>query len=598
MPGLLKQRAGFSLEAVFAVGWACLLALVLDGYAFGQSNHHVYLLEAFRMKDPSLFSRDWFTVGTLQYHVLFSNITSFLLRLDVIEIGFLIGHLLCVVVMHAAWFGIVGRMGGSATTFLVSAVAFYASAGGVGLGMYRFMQDGSFLPSNCASALSLLAILFWLDRRIFAAAAAVGAAGIFHLNYACVAILALTLLAAGDALRDRQFRVVLDRRHLLALLIATVPCLLNIALAARSKWSTQTAIPLEDFIDIYVHLRHPHHYDPLAWPTVIWICFLWPLLPAWWAFRRAEPTPAVRKLGRIMLFVLGLQLFALLTAGIWYLSETFVQLSFWRFSIFAKLIACIATAWLIVDHWKLRPGLLTLAMGVVTLIVSVGQWVPMNAVIDGFINTNRTTLLIANGLLVIVTFWLGVRTRTGRAAVMLLLAGLGVLAVDRAWRGELGFVVVPEDDPQMIELGAWAQANTPVDALFVVPPGDASFRLAALRSALVSYKQVPQLNGELARWKGLLDEVLGVDVLTLPRPMSATIRAMNQTYAELPAGHLEAVARRHDAAYVVALRDLEPWAGREVFRSTGGRFVVYQLDGSLINPPDLIDPPSENKPVR
>jgi hypothetical protein len=579
MGGLVNQRPGNSLEAVFAVVWACVLALVLDGYSFGQSNHHVYLLEAHRLRDPALFARDWFTVSTLQYHVLFSWITSVLLRLDLLEIGFLIGHLACVIVLHMAWYGIVRRMGGGATTFIVSAVAFYASAGGVGLGMYRFMQDGSFLPSNCASALSLLAVFFWLDRRIIAAAVAIGAAGMFHLNYACVAVLALTLLAAGDALRDRELRVVLDRRHLGALVIATVPCLLNIALAARSKWATQTAIPLDDFIDIYVRLRHPHHYDPSAWPTVIWICFLWPLLPAWWAFRRAEPTPAVRKLGRVMLFVLGLQLFALLTAGIWYAGETFVQLSFWRFSIFAKLIACIATAWLIVDHWKANRGLLTLAMGVVTAIVSVGQWMPMGPVIDAFIQTNRTTLLIANGLLIVVTFWLGMRTRPGRASVMVLLAGLSVLAVDRAWRGELGFVVVPEDDPQMIELGGWVRTNTPVDALFVVPPGDASFRLAALRSALVSYKQVPQLNGELARWKGLLDEVLGVDVRTLPRPMSATIAEMNAIYAGLPGDHLEAVARRHDAQYIVALNDLGPaWASREVFRSSDGRFVLYEVD--------------------
>ena len=53
---------------------------------------------------------------------------------------------------------------------------------------------------------------------------------------------------------------------------------------------------------------------------------------------------AWRSAALIWLILMSLQLLALLTAGIFWVSETFIQLSLWRFSPHAKLLAVSAVA--------------------------------------------------------------------------------------------------------------------------------------------------------------------------------------------------------------------------------------------------------------
>lgn len=575
------------LLETFAVAAGMAMTLIVVGYSFGESNHHVYLLEALRMHEPALFSRDWFTVGTLQYHVLFSRLTATLFGLGVLETGFFVGQIVTILVFHTAWLGLVKRFGGSIFTYLLSLILFYASAGGLGLGMYRFMQDGSFLPSNVAAVLTLAGIYFWVGNRLILSAISIAVAGLFHLNYACVGILAWTIFAALDAWRDREIQKLFERKSLIAAAIVVVGCGMNIAVAARSKWQHNAAIPLEDFIEIYVMLRHPHHYDMTSWPTIIWVAFLWPIVPAAWAFRTADRTPARKKLGHAMLFALALQAVAFVGAGFFYFNETLIQLSFWRFSIFAKLIACIAVAWLIIDRWKLRPAYVGVALLAVPILATLPLLMSIDRTIDEFASEHATTFAAGAGsTLLLAVFFIVARTKFARIVAAAALLQLPIVA-GLALQGKLGTDVLADKDPSLAALARWCRDNTPVDSLFVVPPADSSFRLESRRSALVSYKQVPQLSGELKRWKNLLDEVLGVDVRALPRPMFRTLAEMNEIYAQLPDDHLAAVARRHDADYFIAMRDLGPdFAPFEVRRSDDGRFILYRTPGVNRHPPD------------
>ena len=49
-------------------------------------------------------------------------------------------------------------------------------------------------------------------------------------------------------------------------------------------------MPLDQFVDIYVRLRHPHHYDPSSWPPWLWLSFLFPLTlaAALWMWRTRQ----------------------------------------------------------------------------------------------------------------------------------------------------------------------------------------------------------------------------------------------------------------------------------------------------------------------
>jgi len=65
-------------------------------------------------------------------------------------------------------------------------------------------------------------------------------------------------------------------------------------------------------------------------------------------------------------------------------------------------------------------------------------------------------------------------------------------------------------------LFSWARAETPADALFIIPPGMQSFRLEAQRSAYVDFKSVPPSQPSLMReWRRRLEEVANPDANAL-----------------------------------------------------------------------------------
>ena len=136
----------------------------MQGYQFGKSNHTVYLIDALRHASPDLLQNDWFATQTLQYHAAFGLITRELMKHDIIEPAFLGGHVLLVILLHVAWWRIVRALGGGAAAFMVSQIFFTISAAGTGLGMYQFLQDGAFLPSNIAAVAVPVGHLP-LDRR-------------------------------------------------------------------------------------------------------------------------------------------------------------------------------------------------------------------------------------------------------------------------------------------------------------------------------------------------------------------------------------------------------------------------------------------------
>jgi hypothetical protein len=150
------------------------------------------------------------------------------------------------------------------------------------------------------------------------------------------------------------------------------------------------------------------------------------------------------------------------------------------------------------------------------------------------------------------------------------LYGMAILAFASllAWNwspANFGILII-RDDPAMARLCAWVRIETPVDALFLVPPDDERFRLAARRAIVVNYKGVPQLARELPQWRDRLESVLNLkDLRTLPRPMPETLSAMRQRYDELPAGMLIHAAQKWGARYIVATHRLADSRVKEVY---------------------------------
>ena len=514
------------------VAWACVSAgvavtLLVRGYRFGESNHAVYLVDALRRLDPPLLRNDWWANSTLQYHFAFNALTALLMRAGVLGPAFLVGYLLLAVLMHVAWRKLVLRLGGSDGTYLLSVALFYVLAGGVGLGMYHFLQDSAFLPSNVANVAMLWGIYFWIAGAPASAGVCFGIAGLFHINHALAGI----TIWLGASMIERKL---LPSRSwwvgtgaLLFLSAAQVVPAAQVVLSRSGK------LPTDEFVDLFVRLRHPHHFDPRAWHWGVWLAFLAPLPFAAVARYRLD-NPSVRRASTLFLLFVGITAFALLTAGFWFLGETYVQLNLYRFSIYPKLLSCVALAWLL---WDAVPRRRPYVIGAVVLLAA-----------------GAATVAASTGLLAGPT----VRTPLGLQP-----------------KGLQG------DDPGYLEMAAWAEANTPKDAVFLVPPDEESFRVHARRAIVVNFKGVPQLSGELPQWRDRLQDVLGLDtagLLALPRPMPKTLGAIRARYESLAPAHHTEVARKYGARYVVLAHRIDlPDGWRLAHSDSTGGYFLYDL---------------------
>jgi hypothetical protein len=577
-----RQRAALLL----AIGAA--MTLCLRGYRFGESNHAVYLLAALRRADPALLANDWWTNATLQYHVVFTNLTALLMKLGVVEPAFLAGYLALTVLLHVGWRRLVVRLGGGDGTYLLSVFLYYLLAGGIGLWMYEFLQDSCFLPSNVAAVAMLWGVYELVAGREMRAGLWLGAAGLFHLNYA-IAGIGLWAVMALLFVRERGLTQTLRSRAWwigsAAVVSLSLPAILP---ALRTVVRRSGTMPLADFVDLYVRLRHPHHYDPSSWPVALWLTFLLPIpfaVVAWRTAARQGPRPELRRAAWVFAYSCALLVVALAGAGAWYVSESLVQMSLYRFSVFPKLISCIALGWLI---WERGPG-----PRVVAWRLTLGAWAALLVLFVLVYYSQRPVPLPQAVRDNVATVWLFVALAAAGLAVArgggglqrarfvgTVLAGLVLYAVAFGhWDLGLKHPGLKGDDAAYRKAAAWAREHTPRDAVFLVPPDEQSWRLDARRAIVVNFKNVPQLSGELPEWRDRLQAVLGMDDLRdLPRPFYRTLEDIRARYHARPADALVSVARRYGARYLLATRPLDPaTAGDPVYRDGQGRYFLYDL---------------------
>ena len=577
------------------------MTLALAGYRFGESNHAVYLIDALRQNDPALLANDWWTRSTLQYHVIFNRLSAWLMRTGQIEQAFLGGYLGLAVLMHVAWRRLTLALGGDDGAYLASVILFQLMAAGTGLGMYHFLQDSSFLPSNIANVAMLWGVYFWVRGRVSLAGACLGLAGLFHLNHALAGIglwlglMVLRLAPSPPYSRERglqsevsDFKSQIHFSHspafrgegVVATLLLLALCAPAIAPAMKAVLSKTSSLPLSEFVSLYVRLRHPHHYDPSSWPVALWLSFLLPIavaIPAYRIATREAPTPQRRRAVHACLLFAATLALALLFAGVWYVSEPLIQMSLYRFSIFPKLLSCVAAAWLIRRNARWRVGLrvlLACMLAGLTVTIAADVRFPM------FLKTNAFPLWLFALLATAAT--LRPRVLGWGKELFGMLAGLCIfISLVLSW-DKLGIAHdgSRSDDAGYLTVCHWARDRTPADAVFLVPPDEQSFRLHARRAIVVNFKNVPQLSGELGEWRDRLQNVLAMnDVRALPRPFHRALDDIRLRYARLTTSQLVTVAQRYGARYVVSVHPLNTTqVGQPVFSTPDAAYFLYDLD--------------------
>ena len=127
---------------------------------------------------------------------------------------------------------------------------------------------------------------------------------------------------------------------------------------------------------------------------------------------------------------------------------------------------------------------------------------------------------------------------------------------------------------------AWIAANTPRDALFLVPPGTTTFRSHALRSVALNFKPTTFRDDAMHRWLARMRVLAPAPLPPLVRSgdgVYAWRQSLDPAYHDRTPAEWEALARTFGADH--ALLDLRqtptPPAGEPLFQS--GPWAVYRL---------------------
>jgi hypothetical protein len=391
-------------------------------------------------------------------------------------------------------------------------VFYYISAAGFGLGLYRFLQDSAVLPSNLANISMLWGVVFFAGGRIGWAGLMLGVSGLFHLNHAIIAPALWMMMVICD--RRFSWKIAAGTAAVIGL------SLVGIAPVMGEVLKKSYQLPMSEFVDLYVRVRHAHHYEPTAWPWWFWVGFLWPIPLAMMAFWKIEDERG-RKVFSIFIFFVALQLVALVLAGFWFVSETFIQMSVYRFSIFVKLLACVGAAIFLARLTGSEKGDKS-----------------------RFCGKGTYPLFGVAGVILIVL------------SVAIVTRGRGIL-----------LYLMPEDNAEYVAMCNWVRdpANTPRDAVFIVPPQEQCFRLYAQRAIVVNLKGVPQLSAELIEWRERLNDLLERDVTiaaaVVGGRLDRTLELLRHRYEHVSPEHFAWVAKKYGATYLVVSHEIndERW---------------------------------------
>jgi Domain of unknown function (DUF6798) len=488
-----------------------LASIVLVGYRFGDSNHGITVPILKRLMDPSLYPGDVMVATADRFPTLFYRGLALLLpSTQWIPASFFALYVASIAATYAGAYRIGAFFGGPKAGAFALAFAFPVRIGMAGEALYRV----AFSHSHVASAITIWAIVWFLEGRRLLPILVLALDGYVHVLYSAYVLVPVLLVV----LVERRSAGL--RRTALLLAAAVVPLL---PLAA---WSLAHAHPMTPEWLALLRLRSSHHSFPSAFgadlPEAAALLALAAL-----AVSRLD----ARKRGLFALFLVGTALqFA---AGTLFteLHPLKVVLQYqphrsWRFMLLLVqgAIAADVAQGLAASGWArvsaLVTGVLVFVPGLESLlpIAVVAQafaarplpaaWARLTAALvlvitpgwgdkavdfggflgDLLLHVPNTGPLRAAALALLVAIGLaaapGVRRRLAWAALALCVLWLGPDCYARARdRWEAG---------DWRDVQDWVRAHTPKDAVLLTPPRESGFRVFSERTVVGEWKDGTQ----------------------------------------------------------------------------------------------------------
>ena len=142
----------------------------------------------------------------------------------------------------------------------------------------------------------------------------------------------------------------------------------------------------------------------------------------------------------------------------------------------------------------------------------------------------------------------------------------------------LGFrsVAAPEDGPDHLRIEAWAQAETPKDAVFAVPPSWDGFRSRAQRSIVVNFRAIPYQPPRIYEWYTRL-KAFAPEAVSSHGSLKQRIPQMDAAFFALPWETVSDLGEQYGFNYIVrsVSKPDTPHALQPIF--TAGDLAVFQV---------------------
>ncbi|MBM3333155.1 hypothetical protein FJY63_00675 [Candidatus Sumerlaeota bacterium] len=521
----VEKRHIETSDLLFALAVAAAFFFV-SGYRFNYGNQHVYLLLTYKILDPEFLPGDWLTHQTFHLHFVFAYILAAMARLITLPAAALLlqcAFLYMMALSVLLFLKLLGPSDGWRQRALFGAMLFMCFCGNW-LGV---MSPGHFyLYTNYIQASTLafslwflgLALLFW--RRRVLAGIFFGAACGVSINMLVVSTLLfpalVPLFAPQDGLREgQQTQQPQDKKpqerwtvYVRGMLSFCIPLALIVLPCAGLFLHGALGESSGDYfsLEVLYRLRAPGHLNPRMWERVEFYP-LWATLfigVVWVLF--------AKKRERAEWILAALLIYTWLVNAIAYAavyvadSPRLADLHIWRSAplllYFASLILTLQAEQLVrffaSSKWE-QAWPLALVPGFFLLHWqkdgrSAAFLVLVSAAYLGILACVRFGRLKRVGSFVLAEY--------GVVALAALLAlRVVLLQAPFDWRGN----IVSEHAFAY----AWIRANTPPDAIFIVPPDVEDFRLGACRPIVVDFKGFCLASKDAREWIRRLEDTTG-----------------------------------------------------------------------------------------
>jgi hypothetical protein len=517
--------------AVFALVLAVLLQLRY-GYTAGTNDHLVLSLQGLQWAGHGVLVDDWFIRSAPQPHLLFDLVTW---------AGAASGQLSAA---YLAWWLLGLIAGGAATAVLARAwtprtQVLSAAVVAVVIGLGPEVALGSTtpalptgLPHELGGFLAYLTAALLLTRRPAAAAVALVATSVVHVQIGALAAVVSLLAFVVIALIERRcWWWTLGGVVLSAAVVLTVLRLRPVAASG------------DDFVQICREVI-PFHCDAASWPSGQLLSGLAVVVAALLSAAFVATTDAGPKIsGDRALWTVSVLVPAVgLVAGV--LADRYQVPVLGRLAqstnIYRLAVLLIPfSAWGLVAGFHRLRGRLRAVWLPLALVAGTGWLVPVDGIpaLPGAAGWAAAVMAVAAaGVL------LRHRHRTASGLVGLL--SLALLLTGAVLAGPVGLrpvTVTFVPDPAMRALGAVIAAHVPPGGVIQVPPTMGVIRLTAGRSVLVDCKAVPYGGPAWADYRARLEAIGG----------RGGCSHGGAPYLHVPAADLVAATQRYGARYLV-----------------------------------------------